>query len=335
MKKILIFGAGSIGNHMAHASMKLNFKVYITDINQDALVRMKNIIYKNRYGKWDSSISQIKYNDVFKIKVKFDLIIIGTPPNTHLDIYYKCKKYLNFNKILIEKPLCNYNDSNFNKFIKINNKNVYCGYNHSVSDSFIFFIEKLLKIKKINSIEVFWKEGWNGILGAHFWLKNEFGSYLGNYKKGGGALQEHSHGLHLLLLILNALKIKIKNDLVKSISLFKGKKNKYDFYTFFSYFKKDILIKYETDLITSPSEKKILVKSNNMNLKWLVNFRKNYDAVKMNNRVFLFKKTRSKEFENELKLILLDSDNRLINNLKLRFAIDVLKLIRALFKKHE
>ena len=41
MKNILIFGAGSIGNHMAYACSKKNYKVYITDISNNALVRMK------------------------------------------------------------------------------------------------------------------------------------------------------------------------------------------------------------------------------------------------------------------------------------------------------
>ena len=45
MKNILIFGAGSIGNHMSFAATKLGFKVYITDINPLALRKMKKEIY--------------------------------------------------------------------------------------------------------------------------------------------------------------------------------------------------------------------------------------------------------------------------------------------------
>ena len=41
MKNILIFGAGSIGNHMSFAATKLGFKVYITDINPLARRKMK------------------------------------------------------------------------------------------------------------------------------------------------------------------------------------------------------------------------------------------------------------------------------------------------------
>ena len=43
MNKILIFGAGSIGNHMAFAARKLKIDVYLTDINPLALKRMKKV----------------------------------------------------------------------------------------------------------------------------------------------------------------------------------------------------------------------------------------------------------------------------------------------------
>ena len=45
-KKILIFGAGSIGNHMAFAGTNLGYEIYITDINFSALKRMKDYIYQ-------------------------------------------------------------------------------------------------------------------------------------------------------------------------------------------------------------------------------------------------------------------------------------------------
>ena len=41
MKKVLIFGAGSIGNHMSKACTDLGYDVYITDISQKALKRMR------------------------------------------------------------------------------------------------------------------------------------------------------------------------------------------------------------------------------------------------------------------------------------------------------
>ena len=106
-----------------------------------------------------------------------------------------------------------------------------------------------------------WNEGWQGILKAHPWLKNEFSSYLGNLRIGGGATQEHSHGIHALICILNRLKI--KNFKIKDKNIyFKSKKNiKYDYYSSFLSHIKGLFIKYETDLITFPAEKKIIIKS--------------------------------------------------------------------------
>ena len=72
-KNILIFGAGSIGNHMAYASRKLNFNVDVTDISSNALDRMKNHIFPKRYGKWDSKINLVAFNHIFKINKKYDL----------------------------------------------------------------------------------------------------------------------------------------------------------------------------------------------------------------------------------------------------------------------
>ena len=98
------------------------------------------------------------------------------------------------------------------------NSYVFCGYNHSVSKSFKYFEEKIFKkIKNLYKIQVKWCEAWDGILNAHFWLKNERDSYLGNYKLGGGALQEHSHGLHLLYLLLKKNKIDLSNVKLKYV----------------------------------------------------------------------------------------------------------------------
>ena len=84
IKRVKIYGAGSIGNHLANASRSLGYDVVICDIDEDALKRTKNDIYPKRYGAWDEDI---KLYRVGKEPVGgFDLIIIGTPPDTHLKI---------------------------------------------------------------------------------------------------------------------------------------------------------------------------------------------------------------------------------------------------------
>lgn len=338
MKKVLIFGSGSIGNHMAFACRKLGLQVFITDINSKALARMKKIIYPKRYRKWDNQIKMINYNEVFKLKEIFDVIIIGSPPITHINLYFECVKYLKFKKILIEKPLSDFANRLIPKFNhSIKKKFVFCGYNHSVSKSFLFFMSYLSRyFKKYDTIEINWKEGFEGILKAHFWLKNEFDSYLGNIKKGGGALQEHSHGIHLMLVTLSALKINYKKLNFKSNLIYKKKSNlKYDVYSNLSMISKGSLINYETDLKTFPSQKNITISNGLYKANWICNFKNNVDSVNIfyKNKIRknkIFKKTRSSEFENEIKEILSINTLAKYNKSFLNpiYAIETMKTIR-------
>lgn len=341
MKKVLIFGSGSIGNHMTNACISLGWKVYITDKDPKALIRMKKEIYPSRYKKWNSKITQIEYNDIYSSKDKFDLIIIGTPPETHYKIFSECEKNFKFSKILIEKPISNFDDK---KIYRLGNykKNfrIFCGYNHTVNPSLTYFFKILKSNKKnIQSVNINWREGWNGILGAHPWLKNEFDSYLGNYKKGGGSIQEHSHGIHALVCILNILKIK-KYDLLDKSIFFKKKGNKqYDYFANMFLESKNIFFKYETDLITFPPEKNIYIKLKNGYLRWICNFKKGLDAVDFTiegkSDLKIFKKNRSSEFINELIHIdQIDSKKKYIKSrLNIYNALDTFKIIQNLLLK--
>ena len=338
MKKVLIFGSGSIGNHMAFACRKIGMDVFITDISSKALNRMKNKIYPMRYKKWDKKIKIINYKEVFNFDTVYDLIIIGSPPETHLKLYFDCKNKLKFKKILIEKPISNFANKLLKKFTNsMKNKMIFCGYNHSISLSFNYFKNHVLKYFKVyKTLEINWKEGWDGILGAHFWLKNEFDTYLGNIKRGGGALQEHSHGLHLMLVILKILKVDYKKLNFKSNVLFKKKRNiKYDMYSNISAVSKNSLINYESDLKTFPAQKNITITNDNYKAQWKCNYQSGKDCVNLfhkNKLKFtkIFKKTRSSEFENELKEILSVKNMRqhgksLLNPL---YAVDTIHLAR-------
>ncbi len=337
VKKILIFGAGSIGNHMTYASRRLNYQVSVTDVNKKALIRMKNKIYKTRYGRWDKKIQLIDYKDIFNQKKKYDLLIIGTPPQTHKELFKKISKEFLADKILIEKPLCTYNQS-FNSFV--NKKNyVFCGYNHSISPSFKFFLEKIKKNKRyINFINVSWQEGFKGILNAHFWMKDEFDSYLGNLHKGGGALHEHSHGLHLSVIILKCLD-SFKNIKISSTNVFKTKNNlKYDKFSNTIFRSKRIILNYTTDLLTEPANKSIILSGNNFFAKWVCGFKKGKDFVEIKTKDKLltkfFNKSRSSEFENELIHInnINTKKNYENSHLSIKHSVDVVKMIKRILK---
>ena len=340
MKKILIFGAGSIGNHMAFACRKLGYDVCVTDKDQMALNRMKKKIYPKRYGKWDNNIRTFKLNKILSYNLIYDLVIIGTPPSTHLDIYNYCKKKISFNKILIEKPLFHIKEKKLDSFKRdLNKKLIFCGYNHSISPSFEYFENNILKhIKFINKIEVKWCEAWDGILRAHFWMKDESKSYLGNYKQGGGALQEHSHGLHLLFLVLKKNKINLSNIKLKK-NIFFSKNKKYDLISSISGYNKKKYFSYKTDLITFPAEKMIAIYGKNSKIIWVCNYKQNADLVRIykNNIINyekFFKKTRSSEFENEIKQIMKIKNIKERNELNLNpnYAFETIKIIKKIFK---
>ena len=309
MRNILIFGAGSIGNHMSNASVSLGWKVFITDKNPKALKRMKKQIFPKRYKKWNSNITQVDFKDVYNLKQNFDLIIIGTPPTSHYKIYQNCKKKINFKKILIEKPIASFQDKKIQTLkTKQNDIMIFCGYNHSINPSMSYFLNIVKsRINKIKAVNISWREGWDGILGAHPWLKNEFDSYLGNYKMGGGSIQEHSHGIHALVCILNLLKIKKFHLLDKKIFYKNKGDKKYDYFMNMYAEMRKIFFKYETDLITYPPEKNIYIKLKKGYLRWICNFTENTDKIIVmdNSKYFVknFKKTRSSEFVNELKHI--------------------------------
>ena len=133
--RIKIFGAGSIGNHMAHAFRTLDFEVSIFDNDIDALERMQNEIYPERYGGWDEQINL--YSSIDSFKGYYDIVVVGTPPSSHLEI---ALQVINEKPkaLLIEKPLTFPFDKNLNKFYEIardSETKVFVGYNHIVSKS--------------------------------------------------------------------------------------------------------------------------------------------------------------------------------------------------------
>ena len=80
--RVKIFGAGSIGNHLSQASRRMGWEVIVVDRDPAALERMRTDIYPKRYGAWDAAIEQFASGK--EPKGGFDIIFIGTPPDTHM-----------------------------------------------------------------------------------------------------------------------------------------------------------------------------------------------------------------------------------------------------------
>ena len=183
--KILIYGAGSIGNHYANGFIERGHEVFVTDISEEALKRMKTDIYPSRYKHWNDSIKLINSSQSDELFV--DVVFIGTPPESHLDISLN-SIIRNKPKIIhIEKPVSTINLTKIDELKKLAAKNktiLLNGYNHNLTNN-------VLKAREVIKSNDFGKplimhsnvnEHWGGIFKAHPWIKNLEDTYLSNYE---------------------------------------------------------------------------------------------------------------------------------------------------------
>ena len=178
------------------------------DLGAEALERTRDVIYPSRYGAWDEAITLATPADVEG--QNFDVVIVGTPPSTHLAVatneIVKTKPRL----LLIEKPLAHPDSDALRAFVNTVNASptkVLVGYNQRLKDNTLAFLEAAysLELGALKSLQSHMLESWDGILKAHFWMKSEKDSYLAFTDQGGGALLEHSHALNLLLYLAHEL----------------------------------------------------------------------------------------------------------------------------------
>jgi predicted dehydrogenase len=199
MKRVKIYGAGSIGNHMAQASRSMGWSVDICDIDKDALKRTKEEIYPLRYGQWDEEIGLFHCDDV--PVGGYDIIIIGTPPDSHMSLARLAVKE-GAKTVLVEKPLCTPDLSGAQELYEEAaeaNCAVFVGYDHAIAKSSLR-MAKYIKdnaVGNTNTLDVEFREYWGGIFMAHPWLDGPSDTYLGYWQKGGGACGEHSHAINL------------------------------------------------------------------------------------------------------------------------------------------
>ena len=199
---VKVVGAGSIGNHLAHACRQLDWNVTIVDVDSNALERAQTLIYPGRYGIWDSKISVAEASEVEG--VHFDLVIVGTPPDTHLEVATAELRSATPRVMLIEKPLSHPDRDIVAKFLHHVSKNktrVLVGYNQRLKPNTQKFLEVASeeRLGGLLSLSARMLESWDGILKAHSWLVSETDSYLAYTERGGGSLLEHSHALNLFL----------------------------------------------------------------------------------------------------------------------------------------
>lgn len=200
MYRVKIYGAGSIGNHLANAFRGLGWAVSMCDTEQAALDRTKHQIYPARYGRWDEDIRLATVEDL--LDEPFEVVAIGTPPDTHVEILLRELEKATARVILVEKPLCGPGLEGCAELVKLARDKgipVCVGYNHVLTRNTALAAEFIRNggLGTPQTMGVTWVEHWGGIFAAHPWLDGPADSYLGDASRGGGACGEHSHGINI------------------------------------------------------------------------------------------------------------------------------------------
>ena len=207
MTRLKVIGAGSIGNHLSHAARRLGWQVDLCDTDPAALERTKTEIYPARYGAWDPEIGL--YHSDEAPRGSYDYIFVGTPPESHMAL---AREALDERPkaILVEKPLCTPSLTGAAEVqARAHEAGValFCGYDHALSPGIAEAVtaRNLQRLGAPLTLDVEFREHWEGIFRAHPWLSGPAESYLGHWRRGGGALGEHSHALNLWQHIALAL----------------------------------------------------------------------------------------------------------------------------------
>lgn len=275
--KVKIFGAGSIGNHLSQACRRKGWDVTVVDIDPAALKRMQNEIYPKRYGQWDPEIKLLT-PDQAKIG-GFDVIMIGTPPHVRVKVALSAleekPKILQLEKPysapLLEESAIRENEKFIEK-ARLLGVNVVVGYEYSLGQS----ANKILKFitddafGKTRVLEVSVREEWSGVFAAHPWLSGPQDTYLGFWKKGGGASGEHSHAVHFWQYFASKLGLGLIDEVSASMRMIQDGKLDYDELTYLN-------LKTENgftgqvvqDVVTDPPYLSMFIQREHAFVKWL------------------------------------------------------------------
>jgi predicted dehydrogenase len=195
-----IIGAGSIGNHLARALRSHDVAVDLVDTDGAALARARDEIYPARYGTWDA-VASGSISRTTRRSGGYDLIVIGTPPDVHLPLATG-----RWTRGAAHSWSRSRSPPRTSKGL-----DAFVGPGRLLVDPRVRrlharrrgrdppFVERLRdgEVGEVLTVDTETREHWGGILAAHPWLPGPEASYLGSWRRGGGALGEHSHGLHL------------------------------------------------------------------------------------------------------------------------------------------
>src|SRR3989338_8026223 len=309
--RVKIFGAGSIGNHLSNASRAMGWSVDLCDVDPAALERTRTQIYPGRYGKWDDTI-RLFANDEAP-KGGYDVIFIGTPPDSHIPLALDAIKEQP-RAILLEKPFCTPDLTGAQElFAAARNAGVaiFTGYDHVVGQA----SEKLTEVAAsgrlgpIETLDVEFREYWGGIFSAHPWLDGPADTYLGFWKRGGGASGEHSHAANLWQHYAHAVGGGRVVEVQAMMNFVDDGKVNYDKFCLMNLRTESGLAgRVVQDVITNPPRKWARIQGKDGYAEWHCGFKPGCDAVREGGSQgqtdeHIFQKTRPDDFIMELRHI--------------------------------
>lgn len=345
--KVKVIGAGSIGNHLTQAARRMGWEVAVVDRDAEALRRMKEEIYPTRYGAWDDAI-QLFTSDR-EPKGGFDVICIGTPPDVRMKLALAALSEKP--KILqLEKPLCAPTLDGLKELLEAyrNQKDTIAviGYDHAVSES-VGEVLNLLDQKfigEVETVDVEFREHWQGIFKAHPWLKGPQDTYLGYWQKGGGSGGEHSHALHLWQLFAKHSGLGKWQKVSALMDMKKGNGAEYDSLAAFSFVTdKNKIGRVVQDMITLPVRKWARIQGKEGFVEWHCNGHPEGDLVKYGKsgqevREKVFKKKRPDDFHREMLHIQDLMDKKIDpadSPISLESGLAVMEVLSVAYKNYE
>jgi len=272
--RVKVIGAGSIGTHLLRGFEREGCSVTAVDNDPEALKRQQKL-YNDRYGiPWNDSIAQ--YVSGTEPDDLYDIICVGTPPDTHLKIAKDIFGSTQLPKLLfIEKPLCTPSLEGLDDFLSEVKQNtttrVVMGYTYLTSRA-IGYVRKLIgeyDLGKILTMDVNIRAHWDDIFKAHWWLAHPKETYLGFSDRGGGALGEHSHGVNLFLHLARVLGVGEATSVQAAMDFVTDGGVKYDRITFLTLKMKEGMIgRVAQDMVTRPTEKLATLQFERGRIEW-------------------------------------------------------------------
>lgn len=338
---VKIFGAGSIGSHLANASRSLGWKVDLCDVDGAALDRTRNLIYPSRYGKWDESIRLFLNKDA--PKGGYDFVFIGTPPDAHTKLTIEAIKE-GVRAVLVEKPFCTPDLAGAQELYELSEScrvPVFVGYDHVVGKASARFEQCVTsgEIGDIDTLDVEFREYWGGIFAAHPWLDGPQDSYLGFWRRGGGAAGEHSHAVNLWQHFSHVLgggrvvEVQAMMDFVRDGNV------DYDKICLINMRTQNGLVgRVVQDVVTNPPRKWARVQGRKGYVEWQCGYRSGIDAVIEStvtgaSVLHEFPKTRPDDFIQELQHINIAlAGNPKNSPLAIARGLDTMLVVAAAFK---